>query len=383
MYKTILWLYSKPLLPESGGTERITSLTMKGLSECGHRCLGVLVVNTKDKTFVYNGFVVDNVYNFLNANKVDVVINQWGQLPDFLRLFLDKGGEKWHCEGGNIISCLHFDPRPYSLFYQFLMKKNKSLHDYYVMIKAKIFFKRFAREDMMRQGHVLKQVYDMSDKYVILSEGNRNYLTEAMSVSDASKIYVINNPLTFGIVSYNEIIKEKKNVILVVARMYEYHKRISLVLKTWERLCKLPRFDNWTLKIVGDGENLPDYVKYVKSHRLSRVTFEGQQNPEKYYKEAKIFLMTSKMEGWGQTITEALQYGVVPIAFDTSASFHDIISNGMNGILVKESNLTGFVKAIFILATDDMKWDKMSRCAIESVKKFKLEEITKKWENII
>ena len=93
--------------------------------------------------------------------------------------------------------------------------------------------------------------------------------------------------------------------------------------------------------------------------------------------------MTSKMEGWGQTITEALQYGVVPIAFDTSASFHDIISNGMNGILVKESNLTGFVKAIFRLATDDMKWDKMSRCAIESVKKFKLEEITKKWENII
>ena len=40
--KTILWIYSKPLKPEAGGTERITSLVQRGLTKAGYHCMDIL-----------------------------------------------------------------------------------------------------------------------------------------------------------------------------------------------------------------------------------------------------------------------------------------------------------------------------------------------------
>ena len=74
----------------------------------------------------------------------------------------------------------------------------------------------------------------------------------------------------------------------------------------------------WNLKIVGAGEDYDYYKEYIEKHIIERISLEGQQSPEPYYEEAKIFLMTSKMEGWGLTLTESLQRGVVPIVFNTS-----------------------------------------------------------------
>ena len=61
------------------------------------------------------------------------------------------------------------------------------------------------------------------------------------------------------------------------------------------------------------------------SHTLWLTTclfLKGQKNPEPYYNEASIFMMTSSFEGWGLTLTEAQQYGCVPLAFHSFASLN-------------------------------------------------------------
>ena len=183
--------------------------------------------------------------------------------------------------------------------------------------------------------------------------------------------------------SDKSIFQQKENVILVVSRMYEWHKRISVCLKAWKELHQKPTMQTWRMVIVGTGEDLPMYKQYVEKHNVKRVSFEGQQSPEQYYNKAKIFLMTSEREGWGLTITEAMQRGVVPVAFDTSSAFHDIITDGGDGYLVKEGARKDFVKKIELLAKDDELWQAMAKNALFYANRFSLDKITKLWESVI
>lgn len=70
---------------------------------------------------------------------------------------------------------------------------------------------------------------------------------------------------------------------------------------------------------------------------MSNVEFLGKQSPLAFYLKAKIFLMSS--EGWGLTITESMQNGVVPIVLNTFKVFKDIIQDNIDGFLPKKERL--------------------------------------------
>ena len=101
------------------------------------------------------------------------------------------------------------------------------------------------------------------------------------------------------------------------------------------------------------------------------------------YEEAKILLMSSKAEGWGLTLTEALQKGVVPVALNSSEVFKDIISDGYDGFLVEDGSMSAFCKAIEKLVYTEGLLFTMSANALKSAERFGLEEAVKKWEKII
>lgn len=381
--KTILWLYTKPYNPEVGGIERITDLIMRGLTARGHRCMAMLVIRAPENLMEYNGEPVTDLYTFLKQNRVDTLMNQVGHSPNELKYFLDHGGKRWHDEGGKIISCLHYHPQPVSVHYQFSIKPNKTWHDYYVIAKSWLFHEYLFRRDRRIVGIGYRQIYDMSDLYVMLSESYRDYICKGAKIKDDSKLIAIDNPLTFDGISDMSLLEHKSNTILIVSRLMDWQKRVSISIKAWEQLCQKPSMVGWKMKIVGDGQDMERFKTYIAKHNIPRISLEGQQSPEPYYKDAKIFLMTSKTEGWGLTLTESLQRGVVPIAINTSSAFADIIIDGWNGYIVKEGSLSDFVEKIESLAVDGEKWHEMANNALLSAKKFSIEEVSKRWEEVI
>ena len=345
--------------------------------------MDILELDVSKRKAVYHAKEIVDIYGFLKENSVDVVINQWGQLPDFLRFFLDNGGKRWHEEGGRIISCLHFDPKMISIYYELYAKENKTIKDYLTLLKSKVFERYYANKNMLRLGTTYREVYNMSDTYVLLSRGFIPYFKEATQLKDFEKLECINNPLTFEESLYKNELGKKKNTILIVSRMYERQKRILLALKIWKMLQHRKSIERWSLKIVGEGPDRDRYKRWSEWNGLQRISFEGQQTPEPYYNEAKLFMMTSIMEGWGLTLTESLQRGVVPIAFDTCAAFHDIIKDGENGFLVKEGALKTFASKIEQLASNEQLWLEMAEKALASANRFGLDRIINEWEKII
>lgn len=381
---TILWIYDQPLIPEAGGTERITSLVDKGLTGHGHKCLGILVFNKCNGSMTYNGDRVIDLYAFLKENKVDTVINQIAYATWLLEDFLNNGGRRWHQEGGKIISCLHFDPKSTSTLYFLKSIRTNTLKSHLDIAKAFILYPYYAKKQDRTAGKTYNWIYDNSNWLVTLSERHFDYLKKVTKRKEYDKLTAINNPLTFDTITSKSALEKKKKIILVCSRMDEYQKRISLVLKAWKKLLKNKETNDWELKIIGTGPSLDYYKEYARKNNLKRVSFDGRQSPEPYYEEASIFLMTScGIEGWGLTITESLQKGVVPIVMNTCPVYSDIITHGYNGYLTKGSDLNSFVSHIKALILDKCRLYSMQCNAIESAKRFTLNRTMKKWSKII
>ena len=380
---TILWIYNLPLIPEAGGTERITSLIAKGLSQRGHKCLGILEFKEGSTQMVYEGHNVEDLYEFLKEYKVDVIINQIAYSRWLLRYFLERGGAKWHAEGGKIISCLHFDPKPTSDLYLFKSKRDKKFRDYINIAKAFLLKSYYRKRQEKRTDITYNWVYDNSDHYITLSATHFPYFRQVTQRDEYQKLTAINNPLTFDDISTDEILNEKKKVVLVCSRMDEYQKRISLILRAWKKLQSDPIAADWTLNIIGDGPDLEFYKSYANKKRLKNICFEGRQSPEPYYREADIFLMTSTgIEGWGLTLTESLQRGVVPVVMNTCPVYSDIITDGYNGFLTQD-NVADLMSHVLMLMKEQEQLRKMQRNALSSASRFTLDKTMMKWGSIL
>ena len=132
--------------------------------------------------------------------------------------------------------------------------------------------------------------------------------------------------------------------------------------------------------IVGHGGDYELCENIIKNEDIPAVTLEGRQDPIPYYKEASIFMMTSRSEAWGLTLTEAQQMGVVPIAFDTYASLRDIITDGVDGEIIAEGDVDGYVRCVLNLMQDDVTRQRMARQAIASSQRFSQEKIAGMWK---
>lgn len=383
--KTILWMYEKELNPEDGGTERISDLTMKGLSEKGYICMGFLEFHKNDNSIIYHKQQISNVYKFLTDNKIDIVINQLGYGDWLLKRFYTEGGEQWKKEGGRVITCLHFDPKQprqtrRTIFHNWRKKTNKEKID---AIKRYLIAPYYENKEERSIKNIYKYLYENSDYFVMLSKTHFPYFTSLLKLNDYKKLRAIPNPLTFPDISSPDIILNKKKQVLVVARMSEYHKRISSALKTWKIITQKYLINDWELILVGDGPDLQQYKNYAKRNNLSGIRFEGQKNPNDYYKNASIFLMTSSAEGWGLTLTEAMERGVPSIVMESSPVFRDIIDDGKTGFIVPDNELKTFIDRCLLLIRNPQKRMEMAKNCLLKAEDFTIDKTISLWKEIL
>lgn len=380
---TILWIYNMPLVPEAGGTERITSLVAKGLTARGYRCLDILVFSEHDRSMSYRGEPVADLYTFLTENKVDIVINQIAYARWLLEAFLEQGGKRWHQEGGRIVSCLHFDPCNPSYIQLLRSCERLTALQHIILLKHYLLYFYYKHKQQQHEGTAYNYIYDNSDFMVCLSETHFPYLKKVMARNDYSKLRAIGNPLTFPDIAPISITDQKTKTVIVCARMSEYHKRISLILKAWKFVKRNEASRDWKLLVIGDGPDLLRYKRIATETRLEDVEFLGQQSPEPYYRKASMLLLSSSAEGWGLTITEGLQNGVVPVVMNSSSVYGSIVTNHYNGLLTPNNNCQAFAKAILMLMSDSQRLYAMQLNALESAKRFILGATMEKWEELL
>ena len=81
------------------------------------------------------------------------------------------------------------------------------------------------------------------------------------------------------------------------------------------------------------------------------------------------------------SIIEAMSFGLPVIAFKTHGST-EIIENGVNGFIVEQDDIDGYVTVFDTLVQDNFKWKSVSKEAKRSVLKYDLKMIMHQWAQL-
>ena len=147
------------------------------------------------------------------------------------------------------------------------------------------------------------------------------------------------------------------------------------------------KFPNWHLDIVGDGvlkDKIEDKIEELKL--TDSVTLHGNRNRDyinALLAKTSIFVTTSKTESFGIVVLEAAAYGVPTVAYSRAQGVTEIISDEYDGFLIENTNREIMAKKIMELITDPNLCQEMGKNASKTAAKYKAEEISKMWIDII
>ncbi|WP_303070944.1 glycosyltransferase [Bacteroides nordii] len=383
----ILFLYLSTIDPEKGGVQRVTNVLSDYFESSGHSVFYLSLLKnsiniSKRQSFLPDAKQLisqDNICYFkyfLIENKIDIVINQGGLLHPISELaYFSKS-----CNV-KLISVIHSTPLGDIKNFRYAYF-NRGANIPFLKILSTIPAINYLLCLLYRLKYhsFYKKLYDQSDAVLLLSlKFKKEFLSFFFRKIDDKKLRAIANPCSYNTNSYSLMQKKKK--LLYVGRVNFKQKRVDLLLQIWKLVCY--KFLDWELDIVGGGPELEQAKELAKSLKLININFHGFSDPVSFYKEASIFCMTSSYEGFGMVLTEAMHYGVVPVAFHSFLSVDDIIDNGKNGVLIKPFNLLSYASALEQLMSNTNFRSDLALNAINKSKEFSIDKIGSIWDNLL
>ena len=210
------------------------------------------------------------------------------------------------------------------------------------------------------------------DKLVVLTEKDREAwveLNNVVAIPDPLSLYPIGiSPLT-----------EKR--VVAVAR-YSHEKGIDLLLKAWSIVEK--RVRDWRLEVYGDGNRTP-YNQLIEELRIdnSRCVLHGRtDNVEAEYVNSSIFVLSSRFEGFGMVLTEAMACGLPVVSFDCPWGPRSIIANGDDGLLVENGNVEALADSLTRLIDDADLRQRVAARGVKNVQRFRVDYIAECWKEL-
>jgi glycosyltransferase involved in cell wall biosynthesis len=175
-----------------------------------------------------------------------------------------------------------------------------------------------------------------------------------------------------------------ENIALSIGRFTDVKQQIIL-LETWNSLINFRKIHNWKLYIVGSGELKYKFEDYIKKNKLQDFVFlfPPISDISFYYKQASLFLLTSKSEGFGMVLLEAISFGLPCISFDCPSGPRDIIQNGENGYLITENNQVEFERSIIKFISNPILKYEMSIKSLALSSNWDDEKLLKQWYNLL
>lgn len=219
------------------------------------------------------------------------------------------------------------------------------------------------------------------DCIVTLTKEDREKYIELFSPK--AKVQHIYNPLTPSLLNKkNNSVKD--NTIISVGRL-QYQKGFDMLLEVANILFNEYRVSDWNWIIVGEGTKRKELEKKIQEYDLEKkVLLLGEQRDvSSYLNDSKIFVLTSRYEGFGLVIVEAQYFDLPVISFDCDMGPRELIKEGKNGYLIPCYDIRLMAKKIYELIRDSQKVNEFSENATINIDQFNFGNIVNNWIDLI
>jgi glycosyltransferase involved in cell wall biosynthesis len=233
---------------------------------------------------------------------------------------------------------------------------------------------------------VTRLAYGRADLVVATSHGVSDDLRDHFGM-DGARMRVVHNPVDLDAIARavaEPIDAAVRHVwdppVIVTAGRLAEAKNIPLLIDAMALLrARVPA----QLVILGQGDQEALIRARIAHHQLTGcVHLLGfQQNPWRYFAQADAFVLTSRYEGFGNVLIEAMACGV-PVVATASPGTREIIEHDVNGLLVEEHTAAGVASALEQVVTDQTRHATLAAGARASVAQYALPVIAREYESL-
>jgi len=252
-------------------------------------------------------------------------------------------------------------------------KKIIECHEARYFVKADLdrrrsFFTRLYVNLYKRQKYI-QTIEKNADVIVTLTDGDKQLWKKAKHVE------VIPNFSTMQVSHYSDY---KNKRIIAVGRLSP-EKGYERLFEVWRLVSS--KYSDWVLDIFGEGKLHNDLNRSIQKSGLKNIHIHhATTNISQEYTNSSIYVMTSRLEGFGLALLEAMKHGLPCIAFDCPFGPGSIIIDNQNGYLIEDDNITLFAEKLSLLMESEDTRKAFSAAAIERAKDFAVDSVMNKWK---
>jgi len=226
----------------------------------------------------------------------------------------------------------------------------------------------------LRTWFEMRDLLSKSSCFDVLVALNRN---DAQDWSGYLKSVIIENLVHLN--PMGRLCSHQSKHAIFVGR-YTWQKGVDDLLKIWNIVYS--KYPDWHLDMYGEGD-LSDYLLKEAARLQANIHVNlPTSNIFDKYLNSSLLLMTSNYEPFGLVMPEAMSCGLPVIAFDCPSGPANIISDGVDGYLIKNRDISLFADRVCSLIESPALRMKMGQSAIDSSTRFSPENIMPQWESL-
>ena len=208
------------------------------------------------------------------------------------------------------------------------------------------------------------------DGIVVLSKSDERLFRSNLGLESVT----INNPLTLT-PSGRASVEYKK--FLAIGRFSPKHKGFDLLIKAFAKFADTN--NDWTLEIVGEGDEEIIYRQLIAEHRLEqRVKICPFTNHiQRHYAGASVYVLSSRWEGQPLVLVEAMAHGLPIVSSDLPVAM-ELLEGHHCGTFFKCGDIDDMAMALNRMASS-ADWGEMSHNALRTSSLFMVDSILKQW----
>ena len=202
------------------------------------------------------------------------------------------------------------------------------------------------------------------DKLVVLTDRDRDSWVEL------NNVVTIPDPLSILPTKISPLTEKR---VVAIAR-YSHEKGIDLLLKAWSIVEK--QISDWRL------DPYEQLIDDLKINRKSCQLHGRTDDVEKEYCNSSIFVLSSRFEGFGMVLTEAMACGLPVVSFDCPWGPRSIITDGEDGLLVENGNVEALASSLSKLMSDEILRQSISKAGLKNVRRFSIDYVADQWRRL-
>jgi glycosyltransferase involved in cell wall biosynthesis len=221
-----------------------------------------------------------------------------------------------------------------------------------------------------------KYLYPTASRVVTHTEQAARYLSEALRC----RVVVIPNPVVEAEIRLKET--QQVTPVLVAVGALEKEKGFDILLRSMAQIA--PQHPQLVLRIFGEGTQRKHLESLRAELGLARQVYLPGQVKDIFQQlsEADLFVMPSRIEGFGNALCEAMACGLPVIATDCMGP-REIIRDGVTGVLVPTEDSQILAQVISELLNNTEKRLSLAKQAREIMRRVSLEEVMKQWDGLL